>query len=95
MKVAGPSSQSETHHMLEIGSVRFVSKFRNCFPFFEKPLTSVSEVTNILSLAPPSDPPAVQAAMAQQLNKEGLTQFEAGDLGSGKSLEYHLQRQQS
>lgn len=44
--------------MLEMGSVRLVSKFRNCFPFFENPLTSVSELTNILSLGPPSEPPA-------------------------------------
>ena len=48
--------------MLEIGSVRLVSNPRNCLPFFESPLTSVSELTNILSPTPPSDPPAAAAA---------------------------------
>ena len=57
--------------MLEMGSVRFVSKFRNCFPFFENPLTSVSELTNILSLRPPSEPPGASLFHTQSPETRG------------------------
>lgn len=49
---------SSAAHMLVIVSVRFVSKLRNCLPFFEKPFTSVSELTNILSFTDSPVPPA-------------------------------------
>ena len=82
------------HHMLEIGSVRFVSKLRNCFPFFENPLTSVSELTNILSLGPPSEPPAARQTSHWYIPdyiERGRTEFETRNLSPWKCLEHHLQ----
>ena len=51
------TSLASCAHMLLMGSVRLVSNVRNCFPFLEKPLTSVSQLTNILSREACSDPP--------------------------------------
>ena len=60
-------SRHSAAHMLLIVSVRLVSKLRNCLPFFEKPLTSVSALANILSLTPSSAPPTPVGVAWEQL----------------------------
>ncbi len=40
-------------YIVLIGSVKFVSKDKNCFPFLLKPLTIASEETKILSAPGP------------------------------------------